>query len=105
MAYFGLSNPYIAKYLSDGNYTEGFKCGNAVSTSVTPAYNEGSVFGDNKQTEYLKEFKNAAVEAGVTSLPLIANQSFLVMKSTEMKKFRTQKTLLIMLDTDLSRMK
>lgn len=72
MAYFGLSNPYIAKYLSDGNYTEGFKCGNAVSTSVTPAYNEGSVFGDNKQTEYLKEFKNAAVEAGVTSLPLIA---------------------------------
>lgn len=72
MANFGLSTPYIAKLISDGNYTDGFKCAEAVSTSVTPAYNEGSVYGDNKQTEYVKEFKNAAVEAGVTSLPIAA---------------------------------
>lgn len=72
MPNFGLSNPYIAKYVSDGVYTNGFKCGEAVSTSVTPAYNEGSCYGDNKQTEYVKEFKNAAIEAGVTRLPLIA---------------------------------
>lgn len=72
MAFFGLSNPYIAKYNGNGTYTDGFKCNEAVSTSVTPAFNEGSLYGDDRLVEYVKEFKNAAVEAGITRLPIVA---------------------------------
>lgn len=72
MANFGLCKPYIAQWIKDGVYKNGFKCGKAVNTSVTPNYNEASCFGDNIQAEYAKEFKNAAVSLGVTTLPIIA---------------------------------
>lgn len=83
MAFFGLSNPYIAKLNSDGTYSDGFKCSEAVSTAVTPAFNEGALYGDNKLVEYIKEFKNAAVEAGVTSLPIVAANILFGHKVTE----------------------
>lgn len=73
MAYFGLSNPYIAKLNAEtGAYSDGFRCGEAVGTEITPNYNEASLYGDNKLVEYIKEFKDADVTMTVTTLPLKA---------------------------------
>lgn len=70
MANFGLSRPWIAKLNPATNtYSDAFKCGKAISTSVTPNYNEASLYADNKQTEYVAEFKNAAVNIGTDRLP------------------------------------
>lgn len=44
----------------------------AVTTSVTPEYVEGSLYANNMEVEYVKEFKRAGVSAGVSALPLIA---------------------------------
>lgn len=73
MANFGLSRPWIAKYNPETNrYNNAFKCGKAVNTSVTPNYNEASMFADNQQTENISEFKNANVSLGVDRLPVQA---------------------------------
>lgn len=70
MANFGLSKPWIAKLdPNTGKYTDAFKCGRAINTSVTPNYVEGGLFADNHQIENLSEFKNASVVLGVDSLP------------------------------------
>lgn len=73
MAYFGLSKPWIAKYNPETDrYTDGFKCGKAISTSVVPNYNETSLYADNQQTENVTEFKNANVTLGVDRMPIQA---------------------------------
>lgn len=73
MAYFGLSKPWIAKYNPETDrYTDGFKCGKAISTSITPNYNETSLYADNQQTENVTEFKNASVSLGVDRMPMQA---------------------------------
>lgn len=73
MAYFGLSKPWIAKYNPETDrYSDGFKCGKAISTSVTPNYNETSLYADNQQTENVTEFKNANVTLGVDRMPVQA---------------------------------
>ena len=71
MANYGLARPYIGKLdVATGTYSNGFRCGKAVNTDITPNYNEGSLFGDNQLQEYVKEFKDADVNLGVTELPL-----------------------------------
>lgn len=76
MANFGLSKPWVAKYNAETDqYSGGFKCSRAVSTSVTPSYNEASLFADNQQTENVREFKNASVNLGVDRLPLMASKT------------------------------
>ena len=73
MANFGLSKPWIAKYNPETNkYSNGFKCGKAINTSVTPNFNEASLFSDNKQSENVTEFKNANVSLGVDRMPVVA---------------------------------
>lgn len=73
MAYFGLSKPWIAKYNPETDrYTDGFKCGKAISTSITPNYNETSLYADNQQTENVTEFKNASISLGVDRMPIQA---------------------------------
>ncbi len=73
MAYLGMQYPIIAQYdKSAGTYSNGFTCGEAVKVNVTPNYVEGSLYGDNKQVEYEKNFKNANVSLGVTTLPIEA---------------------------------
>ncbi|MCM1264314.1 MAG: hypothetical protein NC313_16510, partial [Butyrivibrio sp.] len=73
MAYFGLSKPWIARLnVATGKCSGGFKCGSAVATSVTPAYNEGSLFADNREQEKVSEFKNAAVALEVDRMPVVA---------------------------------
>lgn len=72
MAYYGLSKPIIAKRTADvsgDTYTQGFQCGKAVGTSVTPNYSEAKLYGDNVLAEYAKEFTEADVTLEVTTLP------------------------------------
>jgi len=79
MANFGLSKPWIAKYVetTSGNtttasYTDGFQCGRAVSTAITPNYSDAELYADNVQVEYVSEFKNANVTLGLDRLPVAA---------------------------------
>lgn len=72
MAFYGLSNPYIAKYNDDGSYETGMNLGEGVSTEVTPAYAEGSLYGDNAQVEAVKEFTSADITIGTTRIPAAA---------------------------------
>lgn len=72
MPNFGLSKPWIAQYVSKGNYKNAFRCAEAVNTAVNPTYGEAYVNGDNREVERLKEFKNAGVTLGVTRMPKIA---------------------------------
>lgn len=70
MANFGLSLPWMAKLnTSTGAYSDAFKCGKAINTSVTPNYNEASLFADDQEQESAKEFKNANVVLGTDRLP------------------------------------
>jgi len=70
---YGLSKPTIAKLnVATGTYSNGFRCGEAMTTAVNPEYNEGAVRGDNKQIDSVKKFKRATVNVGTTRLPLIA---------------------------------
>lgn len=76
MANFGLSKPWIAKLdAATGTYSGGFKCGMAVNTSISPSYNEASMFADNQEREHVKEFKNAAVSLGTDRLPVQASKT------------------------------
>lgn len=73
MAYYGLSKPYFAKLnLEAGTYSEGFRCGKAVGTDITPNYIEASLYGDDELAEYVKEFKDADVNVSTTEMPLEA---------------------------------
>ena len=73
MANFGLSFPTIAKLnVETGKYSNAFKCGSAINTSVTPNYNEAALFADNVQKDTVSEFKNATVELGVDTVPVEA---------------------------------
>ena len=74
---YGLSKPRIARYNYNEaagtiSYTNGFACGEAVNTSVAPAYASASLPGDNIIVEEINEFTSAVVNLGVTRLPLIA---------------------------------
>ena len=73
MAYYGLSNPWIAKLDTEKNtYSDGFKCGTAVGTEISPQYNEAKLYGDNALQESLKEFKYADVTLNTTDMPIDA---------------------------------
>lgn len=73
MANYGLSKPWIAKLNeTTRNYENAFKCGEAMTTSVKPNYAEASLYADNRETENIKEFKNADVSVGTSRLPKIA---------------------------------
>lgn len=74
MANFGISHPWVAEYIGKGKYRDSFRCGEAVKTSVSPEYNEASLYGDNRKVESVKEFKEAKVTLGVTRMPLIAGR-------------------------------
>lgn len=70
MAYYGLSNPYMASLdASNENYSGGFRCGKAISTAVTPNYSSASLYADNSEAERVDEFVNANVTVGTDRLP------------------------------------
>lgn len=73
MAYYGLSNPYMAKFNPETEtYSDGFKCGKAISTNITPNYSTASLYADNAEAERVDEFVNATVEVGTDRLPAVA---------------------------------
>lgn len=73
MAYYGLSKPIIAQYNIDESnvetYGEQIQAGEAISTEVTPNYQEAKLYGDNKTVETVKEFVDASITMGVTRIP------------------------------------
>lgn len=75
MAYMGLRKPIFAKLKSDGNYETPITCGKAVGLTVTPNYAEASLYGDDGQAEYDKEFTYADVTLNTTTLPLDVHQT------------------------------
>lgn len=75
MANFGLSLPTIAKLNTNtGKYSERFKCGHAINTSIVPNYATGTLWGDNRKVEDVKEFKDATITLGVDSMPVKASE-------------------------------
>lgn len=73
MANVGLRKPYVAKYNRQAkSYSDGFRYSHAVSMGITPNYAEASLYGDDVQVEYEKDFVNAAITLGTTSTPLQA---------------------------------
>lgn len=73
MPNFGLSKPWIAKYNPETEkYSDAFKCGKAINTSVTPNYNEATLHADNQPDETVTEFKDANVTLGVNTMPVEA---------------------------------
>lgn len=76
MAYVGLAKPTVAKLDESSGipkYTDGFTCGKAMALDISPQYAEGSLFADNKKSEYDKEFKYADVTLGTDTLPIQAH--------------------------------
>lgn len=71
MAFVGLSRPYVAKLVDEAakTYSDCFKCGKAISLSVTPNYNEVKLYADNVLDEYVKEFKDGTISLGTDRLP------------------------------------
>jgi len=85
MAYVGLAKPIIAKLTETGGvatYSAGFAFGKAISLDIAPEYNEASLYGDNQQVETEKEFKQATVTLGTTTIP---TQAYSVMFGHEVK--------------------
>lgn len=73
MAYYGLSNPYMASLdATNETYSNGFRCGKAISTSVTPNMSTAPLYADNSEAERVDEFVNAAVAVGTDRLPAVA---------------------------------
>lgn len=83
MAYIGLAKPTIATYTDGKVYTDGFRCGKAIDTSITPQFAEGSLFGDNMKAEYDKEFKYADITLNTTELPVTAHEKMFGHKTSE----------------------
>lgn len=73
MANFGLSLPIIAKLnTSTGTYSDMFRCGKAIKTSVVPNYVTGTLYADNAKAEDVREFKDATVTLEVNTMPVKA---------------------------------
>lgn len=73
MANFGLSLPTIAKLnINTGKYSDKFKCGKAINTSIVPNYVSGDLYADNGKVEDVKEFTDATVTLGVNTMPVQA---------------------------------
>lgn len=74
MAYIGLRKTYIAK-LESGSYTGPETVGHAVSTEVTPNFAEGELYGDDMVVESDREFVDADINIGVTTVPKAFNDT------------------------------
>lgn len=74
MAYVGLRKPIIAQLKSDGTYDDPFAFGKAIGLQVTPNYAEGSLYADDGQAEYDKEFSYAEITLNTSTIPIIAHE-------------------------------
>lgn len=82
----GFAGVYAAALDETGDtpkYSEGFKVGEGIATSIIPQYAEGSVYGDNRVVKHKKKFKNATVTLGVTTVPVQAEEVMFGRKVSE----------------------
>ena len=86
MAYVGLRKPIIGKRNGDGTYNEPFYMGKAIGLQVTPNYAEGSLYGDDLQAEYDKEFTYAEVTLNTSTIPIKAHNEMFGHKVNEEEK-------------------
>ena len=92
MAYYGVSNVIVAEYDAS---TDKYKNGailEAVGTSVTPGYSEGTMYLDNRLGIQRKMFKQADVTGEVGTIPLTVAAMIYGHTVDENKKTMTCKT-------------
>lgn len=85
----GLQYPYIAQYNeSTGAYTNGFLASKGVELTITPTFNNVSYPGDDAIVKQIDKFKEAAIAAKVTKLPVSAASVIFghTVSGTEIKK-------------------
>ena len=74
MATYGFSDPWMAKLDEEaGTYSDGFKCGEAVSGTFTPQYQSTTLSGDDKVVESVDVMTSLDVSLNVTTIPKVAN--------------------------------
>lgn len=73
MAYVGLRHIIMAPWTKDNTYGEKFGFGKAIGLQINPNYAEGSLFADDKQAEYDKEFSYADVTLNTNTIPTVAH--------------------------------
>lgn len=73
MAYVGLRHIIMAPWTKDNTYGQKFGFGKAIGLQITPNYAEGSLFADDKQAEYDKEFSYADVTLNTNTIPTEAH--------------------------------
>ena len=74
MAYVGLRKIFVAKWNKGDTYGEKLSLGKAIGITVTPSYAEGSLYADDGQAEYDKEFSYADVTFNTSTLPIKAHE-------------------------------
>lgn len=75
MAYIGLKKPIIGKRTGAKKYEAPSALGKAVSMTITPNYNEASLYGDDALAEYDKYFKDADITLGTTTIPIAMHET------------------------------
>ena len=75
MAYIGLRKPIVGVRKSFGVYEAPYAFGKAIGITVTPNYAEGSLYADDIQAEYDKEFISADTTLNTNTIPLMARDS------------------------------
>lgn len=70
MAKIGFAEPWMAKLdATAGTYSDGFKCGAAVSGTITPNYQSSSLYADNQLKESASSMTDATVSLTVSDIP------------------------------------
>lgn len=75
MANIGLRKPFVGKLNTDGTYAAPAALGKAVSLELTPNYATGALYGDDVKVEDDREFVDATITLGVTTVPVEFNNS------------------------------
>lgn len=83
MAYIGLRKPIIGKRNAYQSYEAPYAFGKAIGITVTPNYAEGSLYADDMQSEYDKEFISAETTLNTNTIPLVARDSVFGHKTNE----------------------
>lgn len=83
MAYIGLRKPIIGKRNAYQSYEAPYAFGKAISITVTPNYAEGSLYADDIQSEYDKEFISADTTLNTNTIPIVSRESVFGHKMNE----------------------
>lgn len=83
MAFVGLRKPIIGKRTGKKTYEEPFAFGRAIGITITPSYAEGTLYADDGQAEYDKEFSYADVSLNTSTVPLKGREIMFGNKVTE----------------------